>query len=283
MNIIIPLGGKGERFKKEGYALPKPLIKVLDKEIIFYVLDNLNLESNDIIFIIYNKELEHFDFENIIKSKYYSNINSNINFIKLDSDTKGASETINIGIKHILNNIEINNINNKTILIDGDTFYTQDILSKYRNTADPWRTCLESGDAGYSRTDGFCFSWSLRKTPQQNAVFYTKNTDPKPVFSYIKLDNINNTNNIIEIKEKIKISDNANTGAYCFNSIHQLLYYSQYVLDNNIQFNNECYTSCIIHEMIKQKEPFVGIELNSNNVHVLGTPIQVEEFIQKNK
>jgi NDP-sugar pyrophosphorylase family protein len=75
MNIIIPLGGKGERFKKEGYISPKPLIKVLDKEIIFYVLDNLNLESNDIIFIIYNKELEHFDFENIIKSKYYSNIN----------------------------------------------------------------------------------------------------------------------------------------------------------------------------------------------------------------
>ena len=248
MNIIIPLGGKGERFKKEGYISPKPLIKVLDKEIIFYVLDNLNLESNDIIFIIYNKELEHFDFENIIKSKYYSNIN----FIKLAQDTKGASETINIGIKHILNNIEINNINNKTILIDGDTFYTQDILSKYRNTS-------------------------------QNAVFYTKNTDPKPVFSYIKLDNINKTNNIIEIKEKIKISNNANTGAYCFNSIHQLLYYSQYVLDNNIQFNNECYTSCIIHEMIKKKEPFIGIELNSKDVHVLGTPLQVEEFIQKNK
>jgi hypothetical protein len=31
-------------------------------------------------------------------------------------------------------------------------------------TADPWRACPESGDAGYSRTDGFCFSWSLRKT-----------------------------------------------------------------------------------------------------------------------
>ncbi len=26
MNIIIPLGGKGERFYKEGYSQPKPLI-----------------------------------------------------------------------------------------------------------------------------------------------------------------------------------------------------------------------------------------------------------------
>ena len=255
MNIIIPLGGKGERFKKEGYISPKPLIKVLDKEIIFYVLDNLNLESNDKIFIIYNKELEQYNFEDIIKTRSKSKSISNIFFIKLDTDTKGASETINIGIKHILNNNtyninNINNINNKTILIDGDTFYTQDILSKYRTTL-------------------------------QNAVFYTKNIDPTPLFSYIKLDDINNTNNIIDIQEKIKISDNANTGAYCFSSIHQLLNYSQYILDNNIQFNNECYTSCIIHEMIKQKEPFIGIELNSNDVHVLGTPIQVEEFINR--
>ena len=30
MNIIIPLGGKGERFQKEGYLDPKPLIKVLN-------------------------------------------------------------------------------------------------------------------------------------------------------------------------------------------------------------------------------------------------------------
>jgi len=257
MNIIIPLGGKGERFKKEGYTSPKPLIKVLDKEIIFYVLDNLNLESNDKIFIIYNKELEQYDFEDIIKTRTKSKLKSNstIYFIKLAQDTKGASETINIGIKCILNDSNINdrnniNINHKTILIDGDTFYTQDILSKYRTTP-------------------------------QNAVFYTKNTDPNPVFSYIKLDDINNTNNIIDIQEKVKISDNANTGAYCFSNIHQLLDYSQYILDNNIQFNNECYTSCIIHEMIKQKEPFVGIELNSKDVHVLGTPAQVEEFINR--
>jgi NDP-sugar pyrophosphorylase family protein len=35
MNIIIPLGGKGDRFKKASYNLPKPLIKIFDKEMIF--------------------------------------------------------------------------------------------------------------------------------------------------------------------------------------------------------------------------------------------------------
>ena len=42
MNIIIPLGGKGERFSKNGYLQPKPLIPIYDKCMIDYVLDNLN-------------------------------------------------------------------------------------------------------------------------------------------------------------------------------------------------------------------------------------------------
>ena len=33
MNIIIPLGGKGERFSKSGYKQAKPLINILDKKI----------------------------------------------------------------------------------------------------------------------------------------------------------------------------------------------------------------------------------------------------------
>ena len=53
MNIIIPIGGKGERFKNKAYAKPKPLIDIFEKPMIFYVLDNLNINENDIIYIIY--------------------------------------------------------------------------------------------------------------------------------------------------------------------------------------------------------------------------------------
>jgi NDP-sugar pyrophosphorylase family protein len=238
MNIIIPLGGKGERFKKEGYLLPKPLIKVLDKEILFHVIDNLNINDNDNVFIIYNKELDEYNFSDILTSKY-----PNIKLIKLEHDTKGATETLNIGISYILNNYSYYD---KTIIIDGDTFYTYDIISKFR------------------------------QINLFNAVYYIKNHDINPIFSYISLDE---DQLIFDIQEKIKISDNANTGAYAFKSIHQLLYYSRYILDNNIYFKGECYTSCIISEMIKDKELFIGIEVNNNDVYVLGTPIQVNKFI----
>jgi NDP-sugar pyrophosphorylase family protein len=241
MNIIIPLGGKGERFKNEGYLLPKPLIKIFNKEIIFYVLDNLNFKENDNIFIIYNHELSEYNFEKIILNKY-----PNINLIKLNKQTKGATETLLFGIDNIINNFKHNK---KCLIIDGDTYYTEDIIDYYRN--------IES-----------------------NAVYYVKNYEDKPIYSYIKL---NMNEEIIDIKEKVKISDNANTGAYAFVDINELLYYSSYVINNNITFNNEPYTSCIISVMLKNKKKFIGIELNENNVNILGTPKQVNEYIDNVK
>lgn len=240
MNIIIPLGGKGERFQKEGYLEPKPLIKVLNKEILYYTLDNLVINDEDKIFIIYNKDLDDFNFKDIINNKY-----PKINLIRLDYDTKGASETVYIGLKKIISNYDYHK---KTILLDGDTFYTQNILNKFR------------------------------KVNNKNAVFYTKNYQENPIFSYIKLDD---ENNIIAIKEKEKISVNANTGAYAFDDINILYKYSKYVVENNITFKNECYTSCIISIMINNNEPFIGIELKEEHVIVLGTPFQVKEYIEK--
>ena len=235
MNIIIPLGGKGERFKNNGYILPKPLIKIFDKEMIFYVLDNLKISNDDKIFIIYYN-LENFNFENIINNKYPF-----INFIKLDKQTKGASETIKIGLEHI---IKISN-NKKCLLLDCDTFYTQDIIGLYRN--------LDS-----------------------NAVFYTYNDNSNPLFSYINLDN---NNNISKIIEKVKISNNANTGIYCFNDIYELYNYACQIVNSNINFNGECYTSCIIDKMIIDGKIFKGIELDNKYVFNLGTPEQLNQYI----
>lgn len=238
MNIIIPLGGLGSRFSNEGFIKPKPLIKVFEKEMLFQLIDNLNYKKEDHIYIIYNKRLDDHNFYNIINEKYPF-----INLIKLNKDTSGASETLMIGLNYILDKLEYNL---KCMILDCDLFYSQDVVSKFRNI-------------------------------NNNAVFYTKKEDEKPVFSYIRMDN----NNIIkEIAEKKKISNNANTGAYCFNNIKELYKYSKNIVENNITFNNECYTSCIIHKMIEDSHIFEGIELMNDEVFVLGTPKQLREYIE---
>ena len=52
MFIIIPLGGKGERFKKEKYEKPKALIPIFEKPILYYLLDNLDLKMIDFVYIL---------------------------------------------------------------------------------------------------------------------------------------------------------------------------------------------------------------------------------------
>ena len=120
MYLLIPLGGLGVRFKNLGYNKPKSLVKVFGKEIIFWLLDNLNLNLIEKIIIPYNKELKHYNFEDIIRKRYP---NTEFNFLCLDKNTGGAVETILLGLTslELAKNIPI-------LLLDGDNFYTCDII-----------------------------------------------------------------------------------------------------------------------------------------------------------
>ena len=94
MKILIPLGGIGQRFSDANYTTPKPLIKVLGKPILFWVIDNLNLTDEDELYITYNESLDKHNLGNIIKSKY-PNIKT-----KSVPNTRGAAETIRLAIEH---------------------------------------------------------------------------------------------------------------------------------------------------------------------------------------
>ena len=61
MQIIIPMSGFGERFRKVGYKLPKPLIIVDGKPIIQHVVEMFPGEK-DIIFICNKDHLNHPDY-----------------------------------------------------------------------------------------------------------------------------------------------------------------------------------------------------------------------------
>jgi len=237
MNIIIPIGGKGERFSNCGYKEPKPLIHILGKPMIYYLFDNLNLTPEDKVFIIYYN-IDDDIFNQIINEKYPF-----IHLIKIQFQTKGAAETLYEGLTKIR---ELTNLR-KIMVFDCDTFYTEDVITLYRNIT-------------------------------ENAVFYVINKDTNPIYSYIQMQE--DTNTITNIVEKVKISDYANTGIYCFNNIDDLFNYSKFVVENNIVYKNECYTSCIIDQMIKDENAFIGAELNSEYVFNLGTPEQLQQYIE---
>jgi len=225
MNILIPLGGIGKRFGDFGYNKPKPLIKVLGKEIIFWLLDSLKLETTDKVFIAYNEILDYYNFSDIVNSKFPF-----IDLLPIPS-TRGASETILLSIENF-------GIEGDLTILDGDTWYNEDILDKVRNCG--------------------C-----------NAVAYFTSTDPNPIYSYIQIQE----NRIVKIKEKNKISDNANSGCYVFSDTNELR-----KTISEIGFNNEkeLYTSQVIEKMIDKGFEFKPIKVE--DFHVLGTPKQIIKF-----
>ena len=253
MNVIIPIGGIGERFKKSNYTEPKPLVKLYGKEIITYLLECINYTLVKNIVIVYHHELLDWNFEEFIKNIVPINIIMKI----LDKDTKGCTETL----FHALHLIPFEDRDLPVISLDCDSFYSCDILKMYHENF-------------YGK----------------NAVFYINDYDKDPIFSYIKL---NENNNIIEIKEKIKISDNASTGCYCFSKtsllyreIECLFSISDTKEDKDISINDillsgELYVSKLINKMLGQKHEFYGINIDTKYYHCIGTPFQLFTYIKK--
>ena len=68
MQIIIPMSGYGERFRKAGYKVPKPLIEVEGKPIIAHVI-NLFPGENNFTFICSQDHLETTNMR-VILEKY---------------------------------------------------------------------------------------------------------------------------------------------------------------------------------------------------------------------
>lgn len=96
-------------------------------------------------------------------------------------------------------------------------------------------------------------------------------------WSFVKLDE--NNENVVEIREKERISDNCTIGAYYFASagMYKKIYNEYYGNNENIE-KNEKYIAPLYNYMIKQ-----GLKVNisiidNKKVHVLGTPEELEKF-----
>ena len=124
MLLLVPLGGLGTRFKSKGYGMPKPLINVMGKPIIYWLLDNLDLTDISHIIIPYNFELTRYRLEDRLRTSY-----PDIKFIFkcLTESTGGAGESILLALQSLDIKEDM-----PILCVDGDSFYTTNIIKQWQ-------------------------------------------------------------------------------------------------------------------------------------------------------
>lgn len=99
INIVVPMAGRGSRFSKAGYTLPKPLIPVFGRPMIEVVIENLRPASaHRFIFVCQKEHLQEFDLEPVLCS---AGVNTVI--VPIEYVTEGAACTVLLAEQYINN------------------------------------------------------------------------------------------------------------------------------------------------------------------------------------
>ena len=238
--FVIPMAGKGQRFKDEGVLEPKFLVETKGQTLFEWSLESLPLDiARKIIFICLREHEEKYNVRNFIKKimgKKFSRLNYEIIF--LNKTTKGQVETVLHAKKHIDNNITL-------VIYNIDTYFLstqlRSKLLKIKNI----------------NNDGLLGAFN--------------SNDNK--LSFIELD----SNGFVKrTKEKELISNIASTGLYTFNKGKDFVEAAEFMLSNNLSTNNEYYISELYNLLIKQGKKF-EIDLADNFIP-LGTPNDIKKF-----
>ena len=97
---LITLAGKGNRFSKEGYDTPKPLIKVNGDYMIHEAVKCLPT-ADKYVFVCLKEHIDKYEIDNVLLSKY-----ENSEIVVIDEVTEGQACTAELGIDG--SNIDLN-------------------------------------------------------------------------------------------------------------------------------------------------------------------------------
>lgn len=104
INLIMPMGGAGSRFYKEGVDIPKPLIEIHDKPFFYWATQSIYrfVPVSQLIFVVLQEHISKYQIDEKI-SQYYPNAQ----FVALESILNGPVLTSLEGCKAINNDLPI--------------------------------------------------------------------------------------------------------------------------------------------------------------------------------
>jgi len=242
MNIIFPVAGFGERFKKQGFSVPKPLVKVKNKCLIEYAVESLNLEGH-YFFVTRQLSEEHNDQ----LKKIFDKLKIKYTHIKIDFATKGAAETALIAAR------QIKNLDEQLIITNCDQ-YT------------PWNSNK--------------FLKYIEDTDYDAVVTLYDHKDvilnEKSKYSFVQMDE--NNQYAIKFAEKFAISYNSLNGIHYWKNVKDFIKSATDLLET--QINSEYYISLTFNKLIENRKKIGVYKMAQNEFFSLGSPEEIEINLQ---
>jgi dTDP-glucose pyrophosphorylase len=215
INIVIPMAGAGIRFIKAGFKNPKPFINVLNKFMIFHVIDNINIPGAKYIFLCQKDHLKNFgsDFVDQIRKRTFI---KDFEIIGIEGLTDGAACTVLKAKEFIDNRDELLIVNSDQLV--GSSDIINSVLMFEKNKLDGGILCF--------------FNKSIK-------------------WSYV---NINDDRLITRVAEKQVISEHATVGIYYFKHGADFVSCAENMVSKNDRINGEFYVAPVYNYMILENK-----------------------------
>ena len=244
MQIIIPMSGYGERFRRAGYKVPKPLIEVEGKPIIYHVIDMFPGE-HEFMFICNKDHLKSTSMKSIIK-EYSKDLEYRI--IGIEPHKLGPVHAVTHAYSY-LDPLKPTIVN----YCDFTCYWDFEEFTKYVSSAKC--DCASPAYIGFH-------PHSLGNTN----------------YAYIKT---NEEKELIQIKEKEpftedRMNEYASSGTYYFAKGEYVKRYFNLLIDKDINLKGEYYCSLVYNLM--QKDELTTKVYELEHFMQWGTPEDLREY-----
>ena len=100
LHLIMPMGGAGSRFFKNGFVTPKPLIEIKGKPFLYWATRSIQkyVDLEDITFVVLKQHIDEFGIDKVIL-KYFSD--AKIEIVDFEEVKSGPVMTCLAGLKNI--------------------------------------------------------------------------------------------------------------------------------------------------------------------------------------
>lgn len=244
LNIVIPMAGEGSRFKENGYTFPKPLIDVMGKSMIQWVIENLEqipCDSKRYIFICKDQHYYKYNLEWL-----FGELVDNFVPITINNTTEGAACTV-LKAKSFINN------NDPLIIANSDQWVEWNQLEAFKFYTS--------------------FSVNSSKYEADGCILTFNNYHPK--WSYVKT---NSKGLVTRVAEKKVISNLATTGIYGWKHGSDFVKYAKQMIDFDHRVNGEFYVCPVFNEAIIDGKKIITQKIDG--MYGMGTPEDLKHFIE---